>query len=326
VITVGAGTGLPAGWQAVSVGGTTGSVDWGACSEELVISAAGTLGGGNDAYYGVQRQLCGDGELRARIVGLSGSGWGGIQLRETNAVLSKKVLLKNNMLPFIRREVRSQTGGQLQSQQLFLPNQSWLRLVRSGNDFIGYSSADGQSWQSIFFFAIPMGQCIELGLFAESTGSEQTVVRFTDVQVIGLSEGTGDDPDNLRTEDTAGEGYERPAGSNAVGLQTAVRPSQWLSILPNNPEAGASPANQTANNQPVLISIYPNPATEVVYVKGAAGMDIEWYNLLGQRVRRDAIVSDESRLSVAGMSQGVYYLKLIQQEETVVQVRLLLGR
>jgi hypothetical protein len=324
VITVGAGTGLPAGWQAVSVGGTTGSVDWGACSEELVIRAAGTLGGGNDAYYGVQRQLCGDGELQARIVGLSGSGWGGIQLRETNAVLSKKVLLKNNMLPFIRREVRSQTGGQLQSQQLFLPNQSWLRLVRSGNDFIGYSSADGQSWQSIFFFAIPMGQCIELGLFAESTGSEQAVVRFTDVQVIGLSEGTGDDPDNLRTEDTAGEEYERPAGSNAVELQTAVRPSHGLSILPNNPEVGASTANQTAKNQPVLITIYPNPASDAVYIKGAAGMDIEWYNLLGQRVRRDHLQVQAMMLSISAMPQGIYRLRIVKEGRQVASRILLI--
>ncbi len=311
VITVNGGSGLPAGWQAVSVGGTTGSVDWGACSEELVIRAAGTLGGGNDAYYGVQRQLCGDGELRARIVGLTGSGWGGIQLRETNAVLSKKVVLKNNMLPFIRREVRSQTGGQLQSQQLFLPNQSWLRLVRSGNDFIGYSSADGQSWQSIFFFAIPMGQCIELGLFAESTGSEQVVVRFTDVQVIGLSEGNDDNPAYLQTEGTG----SKPAADRPAGLQTAAL----------QPAYDESLAREAAEAQSPMISIYPNPAREVVHISGGEGLEVSWHNLLGQVVRRDLLRGGQSLLDVSAMPRGVYWLRLRQQGKEVACRRLLLA-
>jgi hypothetical protein len=251
-------------------------------------------------------------------VGLTGSGWGGIQLRETNAVLSKKVLLKNNMLPYIRREVRSQTGGQLQSQQLFLPNQSWLRLVRSGNDFIGYSSADGQSWQSIFFFAIPMGQCIELGLFAESTGSEQAVVRFTDVQVIGLSEGNDDNPAYL-------SGYTgmMHAGSNAAHQPVVALQSSFQSV-DANAVYDANLADEKIGARPPLISIYPNPASEAVHVIGAAGMEVEWYNLLGQLVRREQLQGQAMVLSVSTMPQGIYQLRVSREGRQVASRMLLI--
>jgi hypothetical protein len=235
-------------------------------------------------------------------------------------VLSKKVLLKNNMLPYIRREVRSQTGGQLQSQQLFLPNQSWLRLVRSGNDFIGYSSADGQSWQSIFFFAIPMGQCIELGLFAESTGSEQAVVRFTDVQVIGLSEGNDDDPAYLHTEGTG----SRPAEDRPAGQQTAAQQASQLSVL--KPAYDESLDWQGAEDQLPLISVYPNPAQEAVYISGGEGLEVSWHNLLGQVVRRDLLRSGQSLLDVSAMPRGVYWLRVTQQGEEMACWRLVLAQ
>jgi hypothetical protein len=222
------------------------------------------------------------------------------------------------MLPFIRREVRSQTGGQLQSQQLFLPNQSWLRLVRSGNDFIGYSSADGQSWQSIFFFAIPMGQCIELGLFAESTGSEQAVVRFTDVQVIGLSEGNDDNPAYLHTESTG----RKPAEDRPAGLQTAALQASHLSI--SEPVYAGSLAIQGVEAQSPGISIYPNPASEAVHIVGAAGMEVEWYNLLGQLVRSEKLEEQAVRWSVLTMPKGVYWLRLLKEGRQVAHQRLVI--
>ena len=321
VITVSAGGGLPAGWRSVSVGNSSGSVEWGACSEELVLRAAGTLGGGNDAYYGVQRQLCGDGELRARITDLVGSGWGGVQLRESNAVLSKKALLKNNMLPYIRREIRSQTGGQVLSQQLFLPNQRWLRVARSGSDFVGYSSADGQNWQSIFFFSIPMGQCIELGLFAESSGSEQVVVRFRDVAVIGLSEVAEEDPAYLQA-------VGRPAGMQAdlsAGTQIVT---QFVMQTQAVTQAGLQTATQSTTQSlaTAALSIYPNPATQQLRISGGEGLEVSWHNLLGQAVRRDVLGSGERLLDVSAMPRGVYWLRVTQRGEEVACRRVVLAR
>jgi hypothetical protein len=156
-----------------------------------------------------------------------------------------------------------------------------------------------------------MGQCIELGLFAESKGSEQAVVRFTDVQVIGLSEGNDDDPAYLQTEGTG----SKPAEDRPAGLQTAAQ----------QPVYDESLAREAAEAQSPMISIYPNPAREVVHISGGEGLEVSWHNLLGQVVRRDLLRGGQSLLDVSAMPRGVYWLRLRQQGKEVACRRLLLA-
>lgn len=57
--------------------------------------------------------------------------------------------------------------------------------------------------------------------------------------------------------------------------------------------------------------IYPNPATELINIKYEEKMDcIDLYDLMGRRIMSENIDAFDASLSIEGLSQGTYYLKL----------------
>ncbi len=65
------------------------------------------------------------------------------------------------------------------------------------------------------------------------------------------------------------------------------------------------------------ISVYPNPAEDVFFIKNQAGdpMKIELYNLGGQLLlRRTADGSEAEALDVSGFADGIYNLRIITQD------------
>ena len=122
------------------------------------------------AFY-AYKCLCGDGEFIARVVEVTpSSARGGIMIRENNAPGSRKVAMKtaftDNIL--LWRDIRVATNALQHSKNLPMPQANWLRLVRQGNYFIGYASQNGINWYFTFSQYIPMGTCIEAGLYVES--------------------------------------------------------------------------------------------------------------------------------------------------------------
>jgi hypothetical protein len=91
------------------------------------------------------------------------------------------------------------------------------------------------------------------------------------------------------------------------------------------PAYDESLTRQGAEEQLPVISIYPNPARETVYISGGEGLEVSWHNLLGQVVRRDLLRSGQSLLDVSTMPRGVYWLRVTQQGEEVACRRLLLA-
>ncbi len=119
---------------------------------------------------------------------MQNGGWAGIMLRETLDPGSKKVSLKTQLTPSIRREIRSMTNGAASILNFNRPQHVWLRLTRSGSNFVGYTSIDGSNWSFAFTANISMTGCIYAGLFAESiNGSVTTIATFDNVSVINPS-------------------------------------------------------------------------------------------------------------------------------------------
>ena len=79
-------------------------------------------------------------------------------------------------------------NGFVQAQQVPRPfSDAYLRLVRNGNFFTGYTSVNGINWQFAFYAFVPMTSCIEVGMFVESINVNATTsAQFDNVIVNGV--------------------------------------------------------------------------------------------------------------------------------------------
>jgi hypothetical protein len=187
-------TGLPDGWSHNNgtVGNCNSSMDynphtgiWTANAANCITTSPFT----NDVQLFAQRSLCGNGSITARMTGITGgSAWAGVIMRESTAVGAKKVqLMVNGVSNVGLREWRTSTGGQAYPatfSNIFVRN--WVRIVREGDVFKGYTSSDGATWWQVMQIYIPMSSCIEIGLVVNNVQANvNTSVTFAHVQATG---------------------------------------------------------------------------------------------------------------------------------------------
>lgn len=192
-VTIG---GLPPGWSQ-NVNGVNcqdgNNVEYQPSTQIWTMSSTGCYYASpftSDELGYAQYTLCGNGQIVAQVTGISGSGlgWAGISMRETIDAGSKKVQLTTNLSNFSRREVRTVTGGQAFPQQFNSLNRYWLKLVRTGNQFIGYTSPNGVQWYQVMAVNVTMNSCIQLGLVLTNYNTSGTVnATFANVSTVGSS-------------------------------------------------------------------------------------------------------------------------------------------
>ncbi|MFM9950906.1 MAG: T9SS type A sorting domain-containing protein, partial [Saprospiraceae bacterium] len=187
-ITVQEGVTQPAGWNSANVGNANGTAGYTAClfNGAFTVSATGFSTASSDVLHLTSQQLCGNGEIIARVMTVNGGGWGGIMIRENLTPGSKKVTLKTQLNSTIRREIRSTTNGATAMLNFNRPQHIWLRLVRSGSTFVGYTSTNGTTWSYAFSATVNMTGCVHAGVFSESiNGATTTTATFSNVSVTG---------------------------------------------------------------------------------------------------------------------------------------------
>jgi len=143
----------------------------------------------SDEMAFAQHDLCGDGSLVAQVTSISGTslGWAGLTMRESNAGGAKKVQLLTNLSNLSRREVRYTTNGSAFPQQFPSLNRYWLRLERQGNQFVGYTSANGVQWFQAMSVTVNMNACLEIGLVVSNYGQNSEVTAtFAHVEVVDV--------------------------------------------------------------------------------------------------------------------------------------------
>ena len=69
--------------------------------------------------------------------------------------------------------------------------------------------------------------------------------------------------------------------------------------------------------------VYPNPANETVTIEGVEACDIEIYNALGQLVKT---MQGTNEISVAGLPEGVYVLRITDEKGNAFTERVSVGR
>jgi len=188
-ITVQEGSALPAGFSGENIGNANGTNAFQPCTgQKIILTSTGFSTSSSDVHRFVSRQLCGNGEIIAHVVSAGGGGWAGITLRETTASGSKKVALKTQFSNNIRREIRTATNGAVSNLNFFRPQDTWLRLVRNGGNFSGYTAMDGVNWNFAFSATVGMAGCIRVGLFSESINTNiVTTAVFDQVVITGTA-------------------------------------------------------------------------------------------------------------------------------------------
>jgi hypothetical protein len=252
---------LPPGWSHSS-----GSV--GDCNSEMRYETGSGIWTGNainctngspfqqDKQLFAKRQLCGDGSITAQVTGLSGgAGFAGIAMRESTATGSRKVQMSiNRVSNIVRREIRTTTNGQAFPSDFSSPcERSWLRIVRTGNVFRGYTSMDGITWWYVMQVLVPMNACIDVGLILQNMQAASTCqATFAQVSTTGGSPAPAIQYAGIE-ESLSGDitVFPNPSGGQ-FSLDLGSYAGEDLELVIQNSQ-GQPVWVRTINNAPVLI-------------------------------------------------------------------------
>lgn len=162
---------LPAGWTAADVGavGQAGSTSY--AGGAFTIDAGGTsVYSTADAFHFVYQPWTGDGSIVARVDAIAANGGSdagaGVMFRETLAAdsrLATTLVFSSTKAKF---RTRSSPGADVASTGPGSGSGAprWVKLVRTGNHFDGYTSSDGAGWTAIGNADVVMPETLWIGL------------------------------------------------------------------------------------------------------------------------------------------------------------------
>lgn len=176
--------------------GAQGSTSGTAATGTYTVKGSGSgIYGTADAFQYAAVSLTGDGEIRARVAGQTNTdGWAkaGVMVRESLAQGSRHAvcfLTPENGFGYEFRATTSQPSDFIFGPASNTAPNNWVRMVRSGNSLIGYSSADGQNWTLIYTGVVPSLQStVYIGLIVTSSSwGALSTATFDNVKIIGGS-------------------------------------------------------------------------------------------------------------------------------------------
>jgi hypothetical protein len=158
----------------------------------IALQAAGWgIWGGADSFHFVYQALRGDGDIKARLVEVptdENAFLAGLTIRAGFEADSPEasVMLRPNAGP--RVNCRPINPGR---QTPELHPQRWVRLVRAGDTFAGYSSRDGTAWEPVGTVKVKMTGPVYAGLACAATANQDLVAAAFDQVSVCPAEGGG---------------------------------------------------------------------------------------------------------------------------------------
>lgn len=199
---------LPAGWKDLDVGpvGSAGGASYSAGT--FTVSGSGSdIWNTEDQFNYVYQPTSDDQTIIARVVSQDNtSSWAksGVMIRETATVYSSYVGLYVTSGNGINMQYRDGVGtGAVQlAQQTGVTAPYWIKLVRSGNAFTGYSSPDGVTWTQVGQTNVPMAAGVTAGLAV--CAHNNSAINMSTFDNVSLIESVPGAPTGLTA--TAGDG------------------------------------------------------------------------------------------------------------------------
>ena len=172
-------TALPSPWKSSNIGnvGIKGSVSY--ASEKFTITGSGTnIGGKRDAFNFMWQTISGNCTIICRVISQSNTNpaaKAGIMIRENLAANSKHasiVITPANGIIFLRRT--SNDGSTYSTTSSGKTAPYWLKLIREGNVFRAYFSANGTNWTKLGSdISISMNSTVYVGLVVTSCDNKK---------------------------------------------------------------------------------------------------------------------------------------------------------
>jgi hypothetical protein len=122
-----------------------------------------------DAFQFVHQSFTGDCEVIARVLALKGGdaafAEAGLMMRENLTTGSRHVFVGLNSGSLVFRRRLSADDYSVQNTKAFTNAPiAWLRLMRLGDTFIGFSSTNGSDWSYAWFTTVALSPTLEVGL------------------------------------------------------------------------------------------------------------------------------------------------------------------
>ncbi|HEY6213243.1 MAG TPA: phospholipase D-like domain-containing protein [Vicinamibacterales bacterium] len=188
---------LPSPWVETDIGAVPfpGSTSYSGGTFSITGSGA-DIWGAADAFHYVYQPLSGDGSIEARIGSIQNTNaWAkaGVMIRESLDPGSKHAHMLASAAKGDALQWRPTTGGtSLTAPGSLSAPPRWVRLVRSGDTFTGYESADGSTWTQVSQQTITMAADVLVGIAVTShSTSASTTAVVTNVTVGGTGGGGG---------------------------------------------------------------------------------------------------------------------------------------
>ncbi len=191
-------TGLPPGWTDADIGapGLAGSATFNGVT--FTVKGGGAdIWSTADHFNFASQSVTGDLTITARVASQQNTSvWAkaGVMIRQTTAANSAYVFVMITPSNGVNMQYRPTTGGtsvQL-AQQLGHAAPYWVRLVRSGNTFTGFSSADGVTWTTVGTISMTMTGSTNTGLAVTAHNNTALCTATFDNVSIGAATTTPD--------------------------------------------------------------------------------------------------------------------------------------
>ena len=306
---------LPSVWSDGDIGsvGVAGSAGFANGTFTVSGAGSGTMITASDSFHFMYQPLAGDGTIVARVVSVQGSGAAqvGIMVRETVSAGASHVYLFDYSTSILLTE-RTSTGASSSYQSVGSgspPN--WMKLVRSGNVFSMYGSADGVNWVALGTSqTVSMAASVYVGLAVSNrTTASLATATFDSVSVSsaaapapvisGVSATTGSVGSQVVI---SGTGFGSTQGGSGVLLNgAAVTVNTWsgTSITITIPAGATSGA--------LLVSVAPgmNDSNVVRFTVTAQPLPASWLDQdVGSVGTAGSAGFANGTFTVAGAGQG----------------------